>query len=147
MIIFRQKQYNANPEKNPAAYGNNYESVIINSGGTGGTNTGVRGNNQQIQSQQMAAQINNQQELMRQKALQEMNSNQIRKSKYTGIQERAEAQRNSRAAALNQHKKQTASIGVQNARELERRKNSNNTNVYKQPTQAVKPIAEKKKKD
>jgi hypothetical protein len=146
MIIFRQKQYNQNPEKNPSSYGKGYESAIINSGGEGNSSS-TRGNNQQVQAQQMAVQINNQQELMRQKALQEMNANQIRKSKYTGIQERANAQRNTRSAALNQAKKQASSVGIQNARELERRKNYKNTNVYKRPTEAVKPIAEDKKKD
>ena len=49
--------------------------------------------------------------------------------------------------ALNQAKKQASSVGIQNARELERRKNDKNTNVYKRPTEAVKPIAEDKKKD
>ena len=93
----------------------------------------------------MAAQLNNQQELMRQKALQEINANQIRKSKYEGIQDRAEAQRNSRSAVLNQAKKQASTAGIQNARELERKKNTSNTNVYRQPAKAVKPISEDKK--
>ena len=145
MIIFRQKQYNINPEKNPAAYGNNYESVIINSGGTGGTTVGVRGSNQQIQAQQLTMQINNQQELSRQKALQEMNFNQIRTRKNEGVQDRAEAERNSRIAVMNQSKKQASNIGIQNARELERKKNTKNTNIYKQPTRVIKPVVSNNK--
>lgn len=140
MITFRQKQYNSNPEKNPASYDNS-SSVIINSGGTG-TNSGVRGSNSQISAAQLQTQaLNAQQEGMRQKTLQDMNLNRIRQSKYKGIQDRADSMRARQVTAMNQAKKQISVAGIQNARESERKKNTQNTSVYKLPTTRNTPIS------
>lgn len=143
MIIFKQKQYNSNPEKNPSSYGDSYnKGVIINSGGQGGSQA-VRDSNSQVTAAQMQqAQAINQNELMRQKSLQQANLNIIRKEKYEGIQDRAKAVQARQVTAINQAKKQTAVAGIQNARETERKKNTmNTTSLYKQPTLRNTPIS------
>lgn len=143
MIIFKQKQYNSNPEKNPSSYGNSYnKDVVINSGGQGGSQA-VRGSNSQVEAAQIQrAQAVNQSEIMRQKSLQQANLNTIRKEKYEGIQDRAKAIQARQVTAINQAKKQTAVVGIQNARETERKKNTTNTtSLYKQPTLRNTPIS------
>ena len=134
MIIFRQKQYNI-----PQMAG--YNSTIINSGGTNGTP--VNKNTGQALAQQLF--LPNQQELVRQKSLLEINSNQIRKNRYEGIQKRADAQRNRQVASITQMKKQAAEKGVRDARELERKKNFRNTSIYKLPTTRNIPISSNNK--
>lgn len=145
MIKFKQKQYAAsNPEKNPASYGKNGgvgSDVIINSGGNGGSSQAVRGTNQQIATQQMQAQSLAQSELSRQKTLRDANLNQIRREKYEGIQERAETARNRQQSAINQAKKQAATVGVREARSQENKKNQTNVSVYKLPTTRNTPIS------
>lgn len=142
MIIFKQKQYNSNPEKNPSSYGDSYKGSIINSGGQGGSQA-VRGSNSQVTTAQIQqAQAVNQSEIMRQKSLQQANLNTIRKEKYEGIQDRAKATQARQVTAINQAKKQTAVVGIQNARETERKKNTTNTtSLYKQPTLRNTPIS------
>lgn len=143
MIIFKQKQYNSNPEKNPSSYGDSYnKDVVINSGGQGGSQA-VRGSNSQVAATQMQqAQAANQSEIMRQKQLIQANLNTVRNKKYDGQQERHEATQARQVTAITQAKKQTAVVGIQNARETERKKNTTNTtSLYKQPTLRNTPIS------
>ena len=142
MIIFRQKQYNFPPDEE-------YKSKIINSGGTNGvkTNSPSTSASQQITaSQNLTAQINNQQELMRQKSLQAMNLNQIKNKRIEGLEDRGEIRRNMQVSSLTQAKKQASIIGVQNAKEIERKKNTSYVTPYKSPTKSLKPIPNNKTK-
>ena len=137
MIIFRQKQYNFPPDEE-------YKSKIINSGGTNGV--GIKTKplvGQQITaSQDLAAQISNQQELMRQKTLQTMNINQIRNDRNKGLEVRGESKRNMQVASMTQAKKQASVIGIQNAKEMERKKNTSYVTPYKSPTKLIPPISQ-----
>ena len=139
MIIFRQKQYDSSQS-------DGYKSTIINSGGTNGV--GVKTNSsagqQEAASQNLTAQINNQQELMRQKSLQEMNLNQIKNKRVKGLEDRGEMRRNIQVSSLTQAKKQASIVGIQNAKEIERKKNVSYVTPYKSPTKSLKPISNNK---
>lgn len=142
MIIFRQKQYDDSPQMD------GYKSTIINSGGTNGVGvkTASPTSAQQTTAQNLTAQINNQQELMRQKSLQTMNVNQVRSNRNKGLAERGETKRNMQVASMTQAKKQASIVGVQTAKELERRKSNNYVTPYKSPTKSLSPIATDKRK-
>ena len=142
MIIFRQKQYNSSQI-------DGYKSTIINSGGTNGVGakTASSASAQQAAApQNLAAQINNQQELMRQKSLQAMNLNQIKNKRVEGLEDRGEMKRNMQVSSLTQAKKQASIVGVQNAKEIERKKNTSYVTPYKSPTKSLKPISNNKTK-
>lgn len=141
MIIFRQKQYNSPPT-------DEYKSTIINTGGTDGVGVKPKSLNQQVSvnPQNLSAQINNQQELMRQKSLQAMNLNQIKNKRVEGLEDRGEMRRNMQVSSLTQAKKQASIIGVQNAKEIERKKNTSYVTPYKSPTKSLKPISNNKTK-
>ena len=140
MIIFRQKQYDSPLQMD------GYKSTIINTGGVKGEAAKVSsaGQRQVAESQKMAAQISNQQEIMRQRSLQAMNTNQIRNSRNEGLKDRGEAKRGMQVAAIERAKKQASVSGIQNAKELEKRKNASYVTPYKSPTKAVTPISSKK---
>lgn len=143
MIIFRQKQYDDSPQMD------GYKSTIINSGGTNGVKTNSPSSSASQQAaapQNLAAQINNQQELMRQKSLQAMNLNQIKNKRVEGLEDRGEMKRNMQVSSLTQAKKQASIIGVQNAKEIERKKNTSYVTPYKSPTKSLKPISNNKTK-
>lgn len=137
MIIFRQKQYNFPPDEE-------YKSKIINSGGTSGIGIKTKLSVGQLKntSQDLVAQINNQQELMRQKTLLSMNINQIRHDRNEGLADRDETRRNMRVASMTQAKKQASVIGIQNAKEMERKKNVSYITPYKSPTRSIPPISQ-----
>lgn len=139
MIVFRQKQYDSSQM-------DGYKSTIINSGGTNGV--GVKTNSsagqQAAAPQNLTAQINNQQELMRQKSLQAMNLNQIKNKRVEGLEDRGEMRRNMQVSSLTQAKKHASIIGVQNAKEIERKKNASYVTPYKSPTKSLKPISNNK---
>ena len=138
MIIFRQKQYDDSPQMD------GYKSTIINSGGTNGV--GVKTASPAAAVSQQATQINNQQELMRQKSLQTMSVNQVRSNRNKGLAERGETKRNMQVASMTQAKKQASIVGVQTAKELERKKSNNYVTPYKSPTKSLSPIATDKRK-
>ena len=132
MIIFRQKQYiSTSPD--------NYESTIINTGGVNGS-TPKQANQLVPSTENISAQISGQLELSRQKTIQNRVINQIRMDRNQGLKDRGEDRRNMHVASMTQAKKQASVIGIQNAREIERKKNSSYITPYKSPTKSLTPI-------
>ena len=139
MVIFRQKVYTVDPEKVSINSSGDYQSSIINSGGTSGTkNSTVSGGSViQATNQIMSSALPGQNI----KVILEANSIKARQDKIEMSGKRAEMMRQTRVSATNQAKKQSSLIGIRDARVEERKKNTKSTNVYKVPTIAKSPIS------
>lgn len=147
MVTFRQKIYNSStngntvPKTQPGGWPRG--SSVINSGGTDGTKTP----SQPSQKQALAtAALGQQADIQRQKTLRDLNIANIRRSRYEGIQGRAEASNSIRLSIMNSAKKQ-ASVSGAIAAKVSSRNPAQSVANYKTPTRQLPPIADKKKKD
>ena len=112
--------YGLDPEED-----NNWESSIINSGTLKKSQLSPTPNNNisAVQNKMNQSKILASTEIARQKTLVSANSNRIRQYRYEGIQNRADQLRSKQHSILVQQKKQNSVDGIEESRELERKKN------------------------
>ena len=123
-----------------------WESSIINSGTLKKSQLSPNNNISAVQNQMNQFKVLASTEAARQKALVSANSNRIRQSRYEGIQDRADQLRSRQHSVLVQQKKQNSMDGIEESRELERKKNSRATGAYKLLTTPNTPIPSSKSK-